>query len=120
MGSHLESSAPVTLFYSSRGCSPPCCAEDWQRHGDGAGLKCLFYLLIFKAAVLAIGKCQWLFVQELLSSFHSIPGLPALGRAFLSRSSPEDQGLLCSDEGQGFSSAGLQGCSAGGGALRAS
>ena len=65
---HLETTAPLTLFYSSRGCNLPCYSEDWQRNGNIASLRFLFYLLICKAAVLAIGKCQWLFVQEPLSS----------------------------------------------------
>lgn len=83
-----------------------------------ASLRFLFYSLICQAAALVIEKCQWLFVQELLSSLQSISRLCALGRTFLSRPAPEDQGLLLGEDSV-FSFL-LQGCLASGSALRAS
>lgn len=54
-----------------------------------------------------------------LPSIASLGCLPREGH-FFSRSSPEDQGLLCSDEAQNLSSSLLHHCSAGSSALGAS
>lgn len=49
-----------------------------------ASLRFLFHLLLCQAAVLVVGKYQWLFVQELLSSL------------------PEDLWAVCPGKGISF------------------
>lgn len=111
MAEDLEIAALVTLFYM---WNLLCFSENWPRNGDIWPVSA-FYFIYLSGCSPGDRKMP---VDVCAGAFQSTSRLSALGRAFLSRPSPKDQGLLCCDENS-LSSFLLQGCLAGHNALRA-